>query len=125
MNWKKVVLGASALLVLLAFTGYALADGFGGFRRGIGHTGGFSPEAKAELMEELGLLENASREEVMQARWQKHLKDLGLTEEDTIGEYREAVQARVRERIQELGDEAGAGGCPRRMGSGFRGVGWR
>jgi len=53
------------------------------------------------MMEELGLPENATREQVDDALWEKRLKDLGLTWDSTIAEYRDAVKARMLERRQE------------------------
>ncbi len=93
---KILVLGFAALLV----TGLALAGGFGGW--GIGGAG------CADRMGELGLSENATREEVREAVWQKKLSDLNLTEDSTVGELREAMEARMqqtRERMQERHQE--------------------
>jgi len=59
-------------------------------------------EHKANLLNDLGLSENATREEIRDAIWAKKLTDLGLTEDSTIGEYRDAMRAKMDEKHAEM-----------------------
>ncbi|MBD3260076.1 MAG: hypothetical protein GF334_00055 [Candidatus Altiarchaeales archaeon] len=56
---------------------------------------------------ELGLPEDATHEDVRQALWEKRLSDLGLTEESTVGQYHNALVARNRERRNQMLFELG------------------
>ena len=63
------------------------------------------------FLEGLGLPENASGEDIRQAIWEKELKDLGLTEDSTLRQYRQAVEARMQasreERLRNLRERMG------------------
>ncbi|MFH1721250.1 MAG: hypothetical protein ABH950_01450 [Candidatus Altiarchaeota archaeon] len=71
-----------------------------GFMRG-GPIGGLD---KAATLKELGLSEDATREQVQEARWQKSLSDLGLTEQSTVGQFHAAMKAQMQERHVEMLD---------------------
>ncbi|MBD3388376.1 MAG: hypothetical protein GF416_04805 [Candidatus Altiarchaeales archaeon] len=148
---KLFAAGLAALLVLglvVAVNATEAAGGSKGFSR---H--GFMKGHEPVNLEELGLTEDATREEIREAMWEKRLSDLGLTEDDTIGEFHIAVKARMEERHQEmeerhsemlsklgLGEDAtheeimeahhaycqeNPDKCPGKMGGGFPGRGMR
>gem|GEM_PF-1311691 len=89
--------GLTALAVLgLLVAGDATDDGgklglqaFKGKGFMMGGHRGMGPGAN---LGELGLSENATRQEIHKAMWEKRLADLGLTESSTIGEFRQAMQ---------------------------------
>jgi hypothetical protein len=72
---------------------------------------GEKPPNRTTITQELGLSENATREEIGEALWNKRLSELGLTQDSTIGEYREAVKAERQEmreqRIREMREKIG------------------
>lgn len=51
---------------------------------------------------DLGLPENATREEIMEALWLKRLSDLNLTGDSTVRDFHNAVKARMMERRGQL-----------------------
>jgi hypothetical protein len=63
-------------------------------------------EDRQEMLEKIGLDEDATPEEVRDALWDKRLEDLGLTDESTIGELRAAMkerrQAMWKEKLSEM-----------------------
>jgi len=69
----------------------------GGFHAGITkkanlHEYATKEKFKAAGLEELGLSEDATKEEVMEAMFQKKLEKLGLTEDSTIRELKDAMK---------------------------------
>ncbi|MFH1404372.1 MAG: hypothetical protein ABIH11_08905 [Candidatus Altiarchaeota archaeon] len=56
---------------------------------------------KTTVMEDLGLGEDATQEEVREALFARRLDQLGLTEDSTIRELRDALDAEREERLQE------------------------
>jgi hypothetical protein len=132
MEKKKtlMVVGAAALMVLgvivaVSATG-GVKQGFPGkgFMRG-----GFERQmvlGNLTMLENLGLPANATREQVEDALWEKELKDLGLTDDSTVKEFREALKARNKDiradwtqKMKDLGD---SGNC---TGKWMNGRGWR
>lgn len=110
-NKRILVVGFAALLVLggLAMVVNAVVNamnatdvgtqGMGGcsMRRGFpGHMNERMLLGNLTVLENLGLPENASREQVREALWQKELKDLGLNEDSTLREYRQAIEAKMQ-----------------------------
>lgn len=110
---KLIGVGIAALLIVgLALAINAATQGEEGYPclgkgKGFGQKGGFHARIKERLnlpkeatrmgvkaagLEELGLSEDASKEEIMEAMFQKKLEKLDLTEDSTIGELREAMQ---------------------------------
>jgi hypothetical protein len=67
---------------------------------------------KMGMIEDLGLEDDASREEIMEALWDKKLKDLELTPESKISEFqtvmRQKRQERMAEKLSELGLDSDA-----------------
>lgn len=108
---KALVAGMTALLVLgFVAAANAVTNEQGKGMRGPGKQGhGMHGEDRADIMEELGLTENATPEEIRDAHWQKKLADLGLTEEDSISEFQEAVKAKHEERHEEMLTKLGLG----------------
>ena len=107
MNRKTKVLGAglAALLVIgLVATAHSAIQGKGEGLKGRGMRKGFGPLAMAGS---LGLPENATRQQIKDAVWDKRLADLGLTRESTIGEYVDAMEANMLERHNEMLEELG------------------
>lgn len=117
---KNILLGLLALAVVgLIFVGYSTADnsdrevmdgkpglhrGFGMMDRGMMMGGGIDHPG---LIEDLGLSENATPEEVSETVWQKKLSDLGLTEDSTVRELREAMKSKTQEKHQEMLEKLG------------------
>ena len=104
---KLIGVGIAALLIIgLAWginaatqenKGCPFSGKKGGFHAGIKEGMNLPKDAtmekvKAAGLEELGLSEDATKEEIMEAMFQKKLEKLGLTEDSTIGELREAMQ---------------------------------
>jgi hypothetical protein len=99
MDTKKLVLtiGAAALLVMgvivvagsadLGAAGFAGKRGMGFARHGAGNM--------SSILGELGLPAGATREQIDDARWERQIKDLGLTDASTLGEYRQALKAKM------------------------------
>jgi hypothetical protein len=102
MERKKTVL-AVGFGALLVFSLVAAASATGTFgKKGMrGFGAGFAPGDRGEAMAGLGLPEDATHEQVMDAMWQKRLADLGLTERSSVGQYREAVKAGMQERMEQ------------------------
>jgi len=114
-NKKKIVLvGAAILLVLglvmavnagLNATKAMEKHGMRGFSKEGCMRRGF-PSQNVTVLDNLGLPENATREQVREAVWEKKLTELGLTENSTIREFRQALETRMQavrdERIQKL-----------------------
>jgi hypothetical protein len=94
MEKKFLVVGFAALLII----GFVAAGASRGFRE--------RPD-----LEELGLSEDATPQEIQEALFQKRLSDLGLTEDSTIKELKEAVEANRRamweERLSKLKEKLG------------------
>ncbi|GEM_PF-2787277 len=63
------------------------------------------------FLENLGLPENATGEQAREALWDEKLKDLGLTQDSTLREYRQALDARMQamqnERATKLKEKLG------------------
>jgi hypothetical protein len=99
------VVGIAALLVLgLVMAVNATEQGKAGFLGGGCLGGGFGMhmrQGNTTFFGSLGLSENATREEINDAMWAKQLKDFGLTEDSTLGEYRQAVRAKMQANPQE------------------------
>jgi Spy/CpxP family protein refolding chaperone len=102
MDTKKKVLivGAAALMVMAlvvaasaAVQGVADASGKGWMRGGWGK---HMRQGNQTEWAALGLPENATREQVSDAMWEKQLKDLGLTDSSTLAEYRQALKAKMQ-----------------------------
>ena len=99
MNGKTKIL-AGGLIALMVLMGAASASadymrgkqgkGQRGMGQGMGHN-------IADIIADLGLPEDATREDVREAMWVKKLADLGLTEDSTVGEFHEAMQAKNQE----------------------------
>ena len=99
---KIMVFGALVAFVLLV-AGLVMAVNItqkGAYSNGKGcKQGGWNkhlPPGNLTLMDNLGLSENASREQVRDALWEKSLKDLGLTEDSTLKEYKQAIDAKMK-----------------------------
>jgi hypothetical protein len=102
---KILIVGAATLIVVGLVMAGSAADPAKGFAGKWGMHGGmgkhiFSGNPRA--MENLGLPDNATREEVEGAMWAKQLKDLGLTEDSTLREYRQALQSRLQDDRQDM-----------------------
>lgn len=63
---------------------------------------GPGPRGNMSAFQDLGLPENATREQISDALWQKQLKDLGLTEDSTLKEYKAALDAKMKTRKEEV-----------------------
>ncbi|MFH0863274.1 MAG: hypothetical protein V1875_09655 [Candidatus Altiarchaeota archaeon] len=110
MEKKRLfIAGAAALVVFGVFV--AAAAAYEGGQRLMGKPwmkGGFGRQAvfgNLSFLEDMGLPDNATREEVQEALWQRHLKDLGLTEDSTLREYRLAVKAKGQSMQAEQGKQ--------------------
>ena len=111
MDTKKKVLifGAAALLVMSAIM-VASAAGQGAWLNGKGFRGvgwgRHAPSGNFTGLSSLGLPENATGEQVSDALWEKHLKELGLTDDSTMRQYRQALKAKMQanqeQRLQSL-----------------------
>ena len=105
---KLLIVGAAALMVV----GLVMAVNVtqqGGKSPGIGWMKGWGrhmPPGNQTLLANLGLPENATRQQISDAMWEKQLKDLGLTDDSTLREYRQALEAKRKtandERMQAL-----------------------
>lgn len=109
MNWNKPIgVGLVALLVVaLVLAANATEDlknpGRSFFRmRGFAFGRAHEGMNKTAFWENLGVPENATREQVEEALWEKQLEDLGLTEDSTVGEYRLAMKARMQARQEQM-----------------------
>jgi len=108
---SMLVIGLAALLVFGLVLAVDAAQGMRQEKKGGFHGGGFmfglgeKPVNKTAMFNDLGLPENATHEQVMDARWQKRLADLGLTEDSTIKEYREAMKAKMQEKQGQMLEE--------------------
>jgi hypothetical protein len=108
---KLLAVGVTALVAFGLLMAVNATEGMekrgrmGFFKRGfgMGQRGGHGN--KTALLEDLGLPEDATTEQVRDAVWEKQLADLGLTEDSTIGEFREAMEARRQERHEERLDQ--------------------
>lgn len=113
---KKMLAGSAATLLLISLVaGVSAAAGQGnelgpngfGMKRG-----GFHGDRTASL-EELGLEEGATRQEIREAAWQKKLSVLGLTEDSTVGEFHDKMvefrEARHAERLDMMREKLGLG----------------
>ncbi|MBU0762568.1 MAG: hypothetical protein KKD39_06040 [Candidatus Altiarchaeota archaeon] len=109
MNGKTKLLGAglAALLVIgLVTAANAASEGIGkcggGFlppKQGYGMMHG---KNTGMLLEDLGLPDDATREQVMDALWEKRLVDLGLTGDSTVSELHAAMKAKMQEKKAEM-----------------------
>lgn len=113
---NKILAAGTAALLILGFAAVVNAvDGEGLGMRGFSHAMKRgcpqSGVGKATLIEDLGLPEDATREQIMEARWQKKLSDIGLTEESTVGEFHDAMkaqrEARFAERLENIKKKLG------------------
>lgn len=125
MEGKNLLVGIAALLVFGAVlvssigvyeNGEQPCNGKGMGFRGLGEGKRFGQlgnlsggQGRAAMLEDLGLSEDATKEEIMEAMFQKKLEKLGLTEDSTIGELREAMQEQKLSMMREklgLSDDA-------------------
>jgi hypothetical protein len=101
MDTKKkiLVVGAAALMVIgfVVAANAAVQGGAGAPWKGWGRQG----MDKANLTASLGLPENATREQIGDAMWEKKIKDLGLTDSSTLAEYRQAVKAQMQSNMEQ------------------------
>lgn len=95
---KLLIVGAAALIVVglvVAANAVEQGAGFAGkgwMRGGMGRHG----QNMTSVFENLGLPANATMEQVRDAMWEKRIKDLGLTDESTLAEYRQALKAKMQ-----------------------------
>ncbi len=99
MNGKTKIL-AWGIIALMIFVGAASASAdYMRGKQGKGHRGmdpGMGGNI-ADVIADLGLPEDATREDVREAMWAKKLADLGLTEDSTVGEFHVAMKAKNQE----------------------------
>ncbi len=104
---KKILIVGVAILVVVGLviaanaavnaTKFMEKRGINGFyKTGCIQTGIPRHMLKRPLLEGLGLPENASKEQIRDAMWDEELKDLGLTEDSTLREYRQALDAKLK-----------------------------
>ena len=109
---KMLIVGAAALMVIglvmaVNVTQQGIKPAGGGWMRGgWGKHVSTGNQTLMGLLGNLGLPENATRQQISDALWEKKLKDLGLTEDSTMREYRQALEAKMQaandERMQKL-----------------------
>jgi hypothetical protein len=96
---KIMIVGAAALIVvgLIAAANAAVQAGAAAPWKGWGKRG----MGLANLTQSLGLPENATRQQIGDAMWEKQITDLGLTDSSTLAEYRAALKAKMQEGQEE------------------------
>jgi len=96
----KVLIGGAVALMVVGLVMAVNVTQQGGKFPGMGWMrGGGSQrmhQGNQSLMASLGLSDNATREQVSDAMWEKQLKDLGLTDDSTMREYRQALEAKMQ-----------------------------
>ncbi|MBN2015071.1 MAG: hypothetical protein JW778_07820 [Candidatus Altiarchaeota archaeon] len=104
MEKKFLVAGFAALLI----AGFVVAGAtMRGGRPGLPG----APGDHTAMLQDLGLSENSTPEEVREAMFNRRLEELGLTEDSTIKELREAMEAKSQtmgeERLMDLKERLG------------------
>ncbi|MFH1126008.1 MAG: hypothetical protein V1703_02680 [Candidatus Altiarchaeota archaeon] len=101
-NKKKIlVVGAVFLLIFGLIIAVNAVQGIGKEKKGIikggcMQWGGQKFANKTIMPDKLGLPENATREQISDAIWEKQLKDVGLTENSTLREYKQTIEAKMK-----------------------------
>jgi Spy/CpxP family protein refolding chaperone len=111
-NKKKLLVVGAAVLMVLGVVIAANATGLGkqGFAGKGWMKGGMGRHGQGNMtsfLSNLGLPNNATRQQISDAAWAKELKDLGLTDSSTLAEYRQALKAKMQsnqgQRMQDIG----------------------
>ncbi len=103
---NKILAAGITALSILGFAAVVNAvDGEGLGMRGFGHAlkrgGNIGGLDKTTLLEDLGLPEDATREQIMEARWQKRLTQLGVSEDSTVRDFHAAMKAHQTAQFEE------------------------
>jgi hypothetical protein len=99
MNKKTLGLGLAALLIfgaVLAVNADEIGEKAMRLSKSQRHSG-MGAMLSAQNTAELGLPDDATRQEVMEALWQRRLSELGLTGDSTVSQYHELMRERIQE----------------------------